>query len=837
MQSRLSHSREAAALSALGSEVVSEIAAMQIEPPSRVDSHVDKSQLWIQVHPDSALRAVWDRLLYMLCAFSLIFAPIEVAFAHTAAPDTRARLVTIGLVLDVVWLLDIVAWCMTAVYRALPASSTTWPAAARAGSKTSLRDTTGEMRWGLERRPWAILQLYARTWLPLDLLALGPPTVLVVRQTGPVILPALKLLGLTKVLRCSRLFRSAKGSAVDQEHTLVGRVVARRRLFVILWCYLGMVHTLGCFFWLISSLDERATTGGATATATPLAAEPMGGWIADAGLDGAPLGDAYMAALYWAAMTATTVGNGDIVPVGARERAYATICFAVFAVMHSTLLGTVTALIDGLNEPRKAHARRRARVDAFLHFSQLPPKLVRRVHNHLQYEWEVSHSFDMHGVLNSLPRMLRNDVHGYLMREMLLQAPIYRCLERDAQLLLMDELRLSLHCAGETVMLAGTVGHEMFFVRDGTLAVITAEQPPALLSLLKCGDYFGEIALLLPDTRRTASVVAYTDAQLYELSKSSLLRLVKQAPELQKILADRTVAALAQQRDMRHHRESNRSAGGAAGSAQSSRQTAATSPSGIDRPRTISRTPLLSAGRFSSAFAAQRQRMPTRDSGEIRSRLGSNLRSARTSGAQSARSSKSDPSARANTRSPPNEPACDSKLGRPAAKPAEDSPVASMQRAAIMAGALALDVPASAPPPEHQLTSGVRHWARGSHDQHRDEDTHDSAPGLMALLHQLVEEVRRVRERQDELLARQQVQPRRRAPRLGSMESLGGGSPSEGVSPANPRRRPTPRLPRLFDFGGAHAPPSVRVTSTDGVSADDVVGSTSSHAADGRPPE
>lgn len=72
--------------------------------------------------------------------------------------------------------------------------------------------------------------------------------------------------------------------------------------------------------------------------------------------------------------------------------------------------------------------------------------------------------------------------------------------------------------AGETVVERGEAGDAFYLVADGTLAVDTGRE-------LGSGDFFGEIALLR-DVPRTATVVAKTDAELYELDGAEFVRAV-----------------------------------------------------------------------------------------------------------------------------------------------------------------------------------------------------------------------------------------------------------------------------------------------------------------------
>jgi len=92
--------------------------------------------------------------------------------------------------------------------------------------------------------------------------------------------------------------------------------------------------------------------------------------------------------------------------------------------------------------------------------------------------------------------------------------------------------------AGETVCKKGDKGDAFYVVDSGEVEVTADGGPPRCL---KKGDFFGEIALLR-DVPRTATVVAKTDAELYELGREDFVAAVTGNVEALRI-ADTVVLA------------------------------------------------------------------------------------------------------------------------------------------------------------------------------------------------------------------------------------------------------------------------------------------------------
>ena len=96
-------------------------------------------------------------------------------------------------------------------------------------------------------------------------------------------------------------------------------------------------------------------------------------------------------------------------------------------------------------------------------------------------------------------------------------------LERIAEIATEVEAR-----RGQVLTRANDPGAGMFVVEDGTVAVElrsrTVEFGP--------GEFFGELSLLVPDTRRIARVRATTDARLLAVSRTDFAAVLESEPRL-----------------------------------------------------------------------------------------------------------------------------------------------------------------------------------------------------------------------------------------------------------------------------------------------------------------
>jgi CRP/FNR family cyclic AMP-dependent transcriptional regulator len=108
--------------------------------------------------------------------------------------------------------------------------------------------------------------------------------------------------------------------------------------------------------------------------------------------------------------------------------------------------------------------------------------------------------------------------------ELLAQVPLFDGLSRDELSRIAKSFKERRFDAGHTVAAEGAGGVGFFVIGDGTANVeIHGEQR----GRLGPGDYFGEIALIDDEARRTATITADTDLTCYGLTSWEFRPLVE----------------------------------------------------------------------------------------------------------------------------------------------------------------------------------------------------------------------------------------------------------------------------------------------------------------------
>jgi voltage-gated potassium channel len=337
---------------------------------------------------------------------------------------------------------------------------------------------------------------YLRSWFVVDLLAAIPFDVIAAAPgiADSSTAPALRLLGLLRLLRVARILVLQREWRV---RTSFNPAVLRLSFFFFWICMVA--HWIAC------------------------------GWIA---LDGAQAGHPelhpYQQALYWTITTLTTVGYGDISPVGGGQVAYAMVVMGLGVAMYGYVIGNVASLLANIDVMRSRHLGRIETINHFMRDRQVPRKLQARVRDYYNYLWE-SRMGQQTEMLEDLPTSLHIEIALHLNRNILRKVPLF---ERASETFLRE---LVLHLVpivcipGETIVRRGEIGHRIYFINKGRVEVLSSDEG-AVVATLSDGDFFGEMALLSSEPRAN-TVRALDYCNLYVLGRDKFDQVLKDFPE------------------------------------------------------------------------------------------------------------------------------------------------------------------------------------------------------------------------------------------------------------------------------------------------------------------
>ena len=338
---------------------------------------------------------------------------------------------------------------------------------------------------------------YVNRWFTIDLLAAIPFDLLAEAPgvDGGSASTVLRYLALLRVLRVARVFVLQREWRL---RTSFNPAVLRLAFFAF-WIAL-LAHWIAC------------------------------GWIAIDGFESGPADlPPYQSALYWTITTLTTVGYGDITPIGQGQTAYTMVTMALGAAMYGYIIGNVASLLANIDVVRARHLGRIETINNFMRDRGVPRELQARIRDYYNYQWE-SRTGQQAEMLEDLQKPLRVDVAMHLNRNILRKVPLFE----DASEGFVRELVLNLEpmvfVPGQALMRRGEVGRQLFFINRGSVEVL-GQDDVEVIATLTDGDFVGEMALL--DSLPRANTVRAVDyCNVYALDRSGFDQALADFPEM-----------------------------------------------------------------------------------------------------------------------------------------------------------------------------------------------------------------------------------------------------------------------------------------------------------------
>ncbi len=113
-----------------------------------------------------------------------------------------------------------------------------------------------------------------------------------------------------------------------------------------------------------------------------------------------------------------------------------------------------------------------------------------------------------------------------------LNIPLFRDIPKAEMAEIVNGLPVETYEPGSYLFRDGDRGDNLYVVRDGSLEVVLAAGTPDEMLLKVCGpgEYVGEMGLILPDGKRTATVRAKTRSQTWIMNSSKFSDMLQRWP-------------------------------------------------------------------------------------------------------------------------------------------------------------------------------------------------------------------------------------------------------------------------------------------------------------------
>ena len=390
------------------------------------------------IYPNDPWKRRWDIMMMILILYSAAVVPFRIAFRAEA----DGLLWTLEASLSILFMLDVAFSFRTAFLV--------------------------DGQW--ETRRWPITHRYLLGWFWIDAPSSMP-------------LELLELLGTTsdmqgiRMLRALRLFRMLRLFKLQEMITVVEEIIDINirviRLFTLLFKIMLVAHLIGCGFFFLSwssgedehwlNVYDEMRYGEAGVT------------------EAGPTIDQYMIVIYWAVVTLTTVGYGDITPVNRVERTYATFTVLIGAMSFAYMIGEIGVLASRLDQQEATREEKLDEINQYLTWRGIPRDLSLRTRRYYEHYYGRQDIFDEQRILQNLNPRLRDEVISFILEGTIGKLNIFKTLSREFLLACFHKLRPCKYQHGDALCQKGEVPQQLYFMIHGEVEVLSRTFPEVLV--------------------------------------------------------------------------------------------------------------------------------------------------------------------------------------------------------------------------------------------------------------------------------------------------------------------------------------------------------------------
>ena len=447
--------------------------------------------------PNSLTKRVWNGLVVLMLLYTALIVPYRLAFSD----DSDVNWQVAEVMIDGLFLIDVLLTCFTAV---------------------ELSDGT------VITSQKSILFRYFRTWMLLDILACVPFSVIDSSTSDSYnsgqnnMMRLVRLPRLYRLVRITRIYRlAARGKTAEmlervQDCLEINRGVVKIGYFAV--SVLMSLHVSGCVWYYIARLQELGP----------------GTWVWRAGLVDSDDVSKYIASVYWACFSLTTVGYGDITGTTDLERLYSVLWMSFSMCVYSFTIGSLTSVLTSLNTRSKSIAIKLNAADQMVREGRLSPQLRLQIRRTIRLNSERAEldTGDKRLMFDALPKKLRYKVACAMYDNAVNRVVFFQSRSPEFIASVVPYLRYLFLEAGDFIYQINDDSDEIYIILKGRVAFLYPETDIIIKSMLQ-GTYFGDIEVILREKRRCTCQMEW-EGELLVMSKSMMRKIYNDFPEVYK---------------------------------------------------------------------------------------------------------------------------------------------------------------------------------------------------------------------------------------------------------------------------------------------------------------
>ncbi|XP_051790258.1 uncharacterized protein LOC127529714 [Erpetoichthys calabaricus] len=363
---------------------------------------------------------------------------------------------------------------------------------------------------------------YLHRWFILDVISILPIEVFALTH------PEWNIWEVFPYWRLNRLFKTVQ---IFRFTTSLRKVPEFNKIHVAniyFFCVITLtLHVFSCFWYLVActALHDEKTRNCGGKKSWPSLLRQDGGFM-----NNFSTFDAYVTSLYWAGITFTTVGYGDVYARNVSEIAVSVVLMCTGMILLSGfIMADMSSIITNLEARKGRFYTRLESIKLYLEDIGVADDIKSWISKYYSYMWHHRKGAVISGLLDDLPFTLHAEISVTAAKVLLKKAHLFDGTGDGFKRSLSMHIHPYTYSAGQILVRYGEVSRTMYYLKHGLVQVL-GEDPEDKVATLLPGCLFGEINLVFR-IPRNVTLCAATTCEIYLLHQDDLLSLFPDFPE------------------------------------------------------------------------------------------------------------------------------------------------------------------------------------------------------------------------------------------------------------------------------------------------------------------
>ncbi|XP_050487368.1 potassium/sodium hyperpolarization-activated cyclic nucleotide-gated channel 1-like [Bombus huntii] len=455
---------------------------------------------WRIIHPCSSWRFLWDLVMTVVYMVSFLTIPFSVSFIVMS--HDRIRMDKFNFLIYAFCWMDIVCNCFTGYY-----------------DKKLMQ---------VELAPFKIFMNYLKTFLIMDILSSLPWDHITLPWRSLPGRESNHLVSLLNLLPCLKLSRYGYvNMRISELFSVISHFEVMHfyyELFSTFMLGFYIMYWSSCLYYLIPVLVLHFSNSLPEINVIQECPEC---WMT--GLDSSSILSRFQYTLFIVVEKLAASGYGGFVPRTSGHIVLSFVLILIGRVLECYIAVMLIQIKAGKQASESKFQEIINQLCAYTSQKQLPKHMKIRLLAYYYYRFRNSY-FHEKSILSNLSEQLRQEIALQSSHRLVQNVAIFKDLPKYVLRSIIKNLKFELYLPNDVIIKAGAYGDCMFFLSAGTVAVLTPTGKE--ICHLDDGAHFGEVALLVGEQRRVASVIAIEVCEVYRLDRKDFRKCISVHTEL-----------------------------------------------------------------------------------------------------------------------------------------------------------------------------------------------------------------------------------------------------------------------------------------------------------------